>query len=327
MLRSRLFGAYGPFLICWLLDYLIKNWFAETNQSFNFGFVNFAYVENHGIIMGNLSRLPLMLKTVFLSTLGVALVASLPVLLSLIQFRLQKTVLGLTLVLSGIIGNVTDRIIYGFVVDFIYFRTPYFTTPVFNLADAVQWLGYGLLVVGLYHEINYHYPDNDKRSGGWINRPYQLRFSFSLLAIFSALQFTLSVFGYTFVKYTLIELNLNADEISRYLNYYAYTSLVVFTFSSLVILLIGKMISHRIAGPAYAIKRYLKDTMLGKKYPLKFRQGDHLTELEQPLTEMNERLAKPVGLTLVKNEELENLPDLPDEEEIPEIPEEAKKCA
>ncbi|MGE3608276.1 MAG: signal peptidase II [Bacteriovoracaceae bacterium] len=308
MKKWRMLRAFAPFFICWTLDYVIKILVSENFNPIHFNPIHIVYHENHGIILGGLSHLPLMLKTVFLCTLGISIVASFPVILNLVHFRSRVTVTGLSLLFSGILGNVTDRIIYGYVVDYIFLGTSDFTTPVFNLADAVQWVGYILIAKGIYRELNYHYPDNDRRKAKWVNRAYQLRFAFTLLSIVLGFGITFLGFGYTFLKYSLIEMNLPENEISYYLKFYVITSSGILFFASLMTLLIGKIISHRIAGPAHAIKRYINDTLLGKKYALKFRDGDHLIELEAPLTELNDKLAKKVELTLIKNDEDEPPP-------------------
>lgn len=49
------------------------------------------------------------------------------------------------LILSGAIGNLIDRIAYGYVIDFLYFRLIDF--PIFNFADCCVVIGAGLLFV------------------------------------------------------------------------------------------------------------------------------------------------------------------------------------
>jgi signal peptidase II len=53
--------------------------------------------------------------------------------------------LGLLCIISGAIGNFIDRIIYGFVVDFIYFSF----WPAFNIADISISIGVCLLIIDL----------------------------------------------------------------------------------------------------------------------------------------------------------------------------------
>ena len=49
---------------------------------------------------------------------------------------------GLVLILSGAIGNLIDRILYGHVLDFIDFRI----WPVFNISDSAITIGASLLI-------------------------------------------------------------------------------------------------------------------------------------------------------------------------------------
>ena len=56
-------------------------------------------------------------------------------------------VVGLTLVLSGAVGNVIDRLRLGYVVDFVavHWDTHYF--PAFNVADSCITVGACLLIL------------------------------------------------------------------------------------------------------------------------------------------------------------------------------------
>ena len=49
------------------------------------------------------------------------------------------------LILSGAIGNLIDRLCYGYVIDFLYFKLIDF--PIFNFADCCVVIGSGLLFV------------------------------------------------------------------------------------------------------------------------------------------------------------------------------------
>jgi signal peptidase II len=61
--------------------------------------------------------------------------------------------LGLMLILGGALGNLTDRLIHGYVIDFIdmYYRAWHW--PAFNVADSAITVGAVFLVIdalGLY---------------------------------------------------------------------------------------------------------------------------------------------------------------------------------
>ncbi len=61
----------------------------------------------------------------------------------------------LTMTISGAVGNLVDRIHYGYVVDFLYFELIHF--PIFNVADCLV----SISAVLLFCVIVFHYKDED----------------------------------------------------------------------------------------------------------------------------------------------------------------------
>ena len=55
--------------------------------------------------------------------------------------------LGLSLILAGAAGNLADRIIHGYVVDFLEVYAGSFYWPAFNVADSALTVGIGLLII------------------------------------------------------------------------------------------------------------------------------------------------------------------------------------
>lgn len=55
--------------------------------------------------------------------------------------------LSLALIMGGAIGNLFDRIIYGYVIDFLDFYYGYWHWPAFNIADMAIVGGAGLLIL------------------------------------------------------------------------------------------------------------------------------------------------------------------------------------
>jgi signal peptidase II len=54
---------------------------------------------------------------------------------------------GLALVLGGAVGNVIDRILHGYVVDFIFFYYDSWSWPAFNVADSAITVGVTLIIL------------------------------------------------------------------------------------------------------------------------------------------------------------------------------------
>jgi len=55
--------------------------------------------------------------------------------------------LGFALIIGGALGNLIDRAVRGFVVDYVYFHTPVWSFAIFNLADAFITVGAGLVII------------------------------------------------------------------------------------------------------------------------------------------------------------------------------------
>ena len=105
--------------------------------------LHFTYVENRGMAFGLLSDH----RWVFMlfSTIGIALVG-------VYLWFYVKDLLGriaLALVIGGGIGNMIDRVAYGFVVDFIDFYPFDFWKWVFNIADSAVCVGAGMFILYL----------------------------------------------------------------------------------------------------------------------------------------------------------------------------------
>lgn len=55
----------------------------------------------------------------------------------------------ISLLIGGIIGNLIDRVIYGYVIDFISFKIFNYYFPIFNIADICITIGVILLVINI----------------------------------------------------------------------------------------------------------------------------------------------------------------------------------
>jgi signal peptidase II len=80
---------------------------------------------------------------------GVALIVSGGILWWLVTLKedgRRALQLGLALVLGGALGNVIDRVLYGYVVDFILFYYQDWSYPAFNVADSAITCGVVLIL-------------------------------------------------------------------------------------------------------------------------------------------------------------------------------------
>jgi signal peptidase II len=121
--------------------------------------LDIVYLENTGAAFSIFAEASGWQRWFFIT---LALSVSLVLMVWLRRIRADHTILaiGLSLVLGGALGNVIDRVMHGYVVDFIYFhwRTWYF--PAFNLADTAISIGAACLLIDAFSESG-----NEKRAG------------------------------------------------------------------------------------------------------------------------------------------------------------------
>lgn len=112
------------------------------------GFLDFIYTENPGIAFGQLQEGGSFGRWFFVV---LAVAASLAVFYYFLRTpRNDDRVLGAcALLLAGIVGNLTDRLRLGYVVDFIVLHAGSWHWPTFNVADASITIGALLLAYDL----------------------------------------------------------------------------------------------------------------------------------------------------------------------------------
>ena len=113
------------------------------------GFLQFAYTENPGIAFGQLQEGGSFGRWFFVVLAADATVA--------VFYYFMRTprnddrILGAcALLLAGILGNLTDRVRLGYVVDFIVMHAGDYHWPTFNIADASICIGAVLLMLDLF---------------------------------------------------------------------------------------------------------------------------------------------------------------------------------
>ena len=113
---------------------------AKTAQSYNFGLIDFTLVHNTGAAFGIGAQ-----STWLFIILASAIVLGIIIYLCFAKNVRLGFVVALSLLAAGGIGNVIDRVIFGYVIDFIEFS--FFDFPVFNVADICVTCGVVLLFI------------------------------------------------------------------------------------------------------------------------------------------------------------------------------------
>jgi signal peptidase II len=109
-------------------------------------FFNLVLVYNSGAAFGFLSDASGWQNMLFI---GVALVAVVAILLIARRLGVNETqvIIGLMLILGGAAGNLLDRVLHGYVIDFIDLYYQSWHWPAFNVADSAITVGAVLLVL------------------------------------------------------------------------------------------------------------------------------------------------------------------------------------
>jgi signal peptidase II len=135
-------------LVIIVLDQITKHLVLKYMNPFEsievFPFLHIVSVRNTGGAFG-------MFKSVG-STLFIAVSVMAIIFVIWLLIRTKEGYFGLSLVLGGAIGNLTDRLRYGWVVDFIDFSIGKFHWPAFNVADSA--LTIGVIVVLLSSQLH-----------------------------------------------------------------------------------------------------------------------------------------------------------------------------
>lgn len=293
MTKKQWFIVTAPLFLVWISDFYTKQWATHLANTIKLGPIDLTLYHNHGVMLGLFLELPAVLRIVSLSTGGAFLLSAYALIQYLLPIKSLTLRAGLSFLMGGIIGNVTDRIIWGYVVDFIIIRTPFFMSPVFNLADLLQWVGYGLILYAIIKEGHLLWPDVEMRKRFWIHKGFQLKYCLILMSVGLALALISLVFSYTYMRVTIGELIGNNNFLmNKFLIPFIWTYGVISVVFSMILFTLGKIMSHRIAGPIYAFERFLTDLMDGKDSQLKLRSGDDLKHLEEIAANIKKKLSK-----------------------------------
>ena len=106
---------------------------------------NLTYVRNYGAAFSFLSDAGGWQRW-FFTLIAVAISVVLAVWLARNHKTQQKLNLALALVLAGAVGNLIDRSIYGYVIDFLHLYYQNWHYPAFNIADSAICIGAALLI-------------------------------------------------------------------------------------------------------------------------------------------------------------------------------------
>lgn len=155
-LKLKLFAPV--FALTFAIDQWSKQWILDRfsygeEQAIIPGFFNLTHVRNPGGAFSFLATLPEGIRLAFFLGTGLLAIVLLLAFLRRIDRRDGLAATAIGGVLGGAIGNLTDRIRFGEVVDFLDFRLiGGYVWPTFNLADCWIVVGVALLMLQMFFE-------------------------------------------------------------------------------------------------------------------------------------------------------------------------------
>ncbi len=113
------------------------------------GFLDLVSVYNRGVAFGMFNSSQCIFRTTLLTVLSIAVFVILFFLYLFSKDMTRLSMVALSMIMGGAVGNVIDRIRLGYVVDFIdaYVKSAHW--PAFNVADSAITVGAILLAIDL----------------------------------------------------------------------------------------------------------------------------------------------------------------------------------
>lgn len=140
-------------LIIFVLDQITKHAIVDGMSLYEsiqiLPFFNLTYVHNYGAAFSFLYDAGGW-QRYFLS--AVALIVSAVIIWWLKDASEEQILLpvAFSFILGGALGNVFDRLVYGYVIDFLDFYYGSYHWPAFNVADSAIFIGAALLIIDIF---------------------------------------------------------------------------------------------------------------------------------------------------------------------------------
>ena len=135
--------------LVFVADQLTKYWIINTVGLESLGtipvlpFFSLTWVQNYGVSMGLLQADSATGRWLLV---GLTAIISLVVAVWITREKLPTERFALGLILGGALGNIVDRIRFGYVVDFVHLHAGQWSFYVFNVADAAISVGVAILL-------------------------------------------------------------------------------------------------------------------------------------------------------------------------------------
>jgi signal peptidase II len=147
--------------VMFIIDQLTKYWTVHALDLYEsyriLSFFHFTYARNYGAAFSFLGDAGGWQKYLF-TAIALLVSAYLIYLLKRNSAAQRWSNIAYALILSGALGNVTDRLLFGYVVDFLDFDLGFYRWPTFNIADTAIFIGAAIIILESFFA-----PQDDKK--------------------------------------------------------------------------------------------------------------------------------------------------------------------
>ena len=137
-----------------LFDFITKAYISSTmslHESFVVvgGLLNITYVRNPGAAFSFLADAPAIFRSIFFTSVTVFAIVLALYYIAKSKIEEPLMIFSLSLILSGAVGNLIDRVRFGEVIDFIDVYISSYHWPAFNVADSAITVGAVIMILQL----------------------------------------------------------------------------------------------------------------------------------------------------------------------------------
>jgi signal peptidase II len=295
----NLTAIFLPVLLVSIFDLYLKHLILDHPEQVRIGFVTLSAVANKGIIGGYFSDSAKPIFQIPMITLGFFLLVLLYFLQLFSPVRSPVMRTAISVFFGGIFANVLDRLIHGYVIDYVVFNFFGHASPAFNMADFVQYIGVMMIFLLQFKPSTF---DETYSHRLWVSRQFQKRYSMQLVTVGFFLVMVFGALSYSFVRVVLNELAVVSEIKAQFLHDYMIFFLSISVTFLLFLFLVGKSLSAYVAKPILNFEHYLRNLSSGKydvfsinepefAYLEKLSDGvrDHITSLHEEIEQLKTR--------------------------------------
>lgn len=265
-----------------IINFTIKNILLKTNL--DFGPIRISLVFNSGFIFGLYNEASYIVRIVVTAVMVGILSLIACYFYEFLHPSLKRLRWGITLCLSGVVGNSLEKLLYGYVWDFISINP---TNIAFNINDVLQILGLIILISEIFK--NQHviwFPEaNRKRRITVVYKEIQLPILFKIMGLIFIGSITQAILT---VALIFPHLKRGSQDVQ------VIFFLCLFLLNLAILPLLGRYLLKellRCLGPIYALEKFLNNEQYENK-ELKFRKTDHFQSLEEAFNKFLKKVSK-----------------------------------